>query len=122
MYDQYATEVKERFPQLVTQDAVSSETAKPVNIKLCLDPERLNSTVALGFIDNVTSVGYLTEKRLRTYLDSKAADSKELVAIEKLCGIFSPELYINMREDNATSSIQKLSVQNHNILRRNGLS
>ena len=40
-YDQYATELKERARQVVSEDSLSTEVVKPVNLKFCVDAEWL---------------------------------------------------------------------------------
>lgn len=101
LYDQYATEIKECAYQFVAQDTVTTELINPVSLKFCVDAEWLEATISLSFIDRVTSVDTLIEHRLRSYLASKAIESKQVVTLVKLDDIVSQELCINMREGNA---------------------
>ena len=49
-YDQYATELKERSRQVLSEDSLSTEVVKPVNLKFCVDAEWLESTVGNRFL------------------------------------------------------------------------
>lgn len=99
-YDQYVAELQERACQLVGQNAVSTEAVKPVSLKFCVDAEWLESTFALGFINNVTAVEDLTGSEQRGHLMCKARESKKVLSLENLDRIVSQELRTNMRDTN----------------------
>lgn len=121
-YDQYATEVKERAKQLAAKDVVSTEVARPVNLKFCVDAEWIESLIALDFLDDVTTYEELSDTRLRAYLDDKAVESKEVVTLDVLDDLVAKELRINMADSNAQSRIENLFISYHTLLRRHGLS
>lgn len=50
-YNHYSTTVLARSKQITT-DSLSTEAIKPVDLKFCVDPEFLESSIALGFIPN----------------------------------------------------------------------
>lgn len=102
-YDQYVAEIQERARQLVAKKLITTEAVSPANLKFCADPEWLELTIALRFIDDVETVKKLTDNQLRKILDSKAEESKEGITLEKLDTIVKQELGINTQGTNATS-------------------
>jgi len=117
-YDQYCTEIAERAAQF-GDDTVS---ARPVQLKFCVDSEYLASAISLGFISGATSLEDLTDAVLRTYLDTKSGASKETVTLSKLDRIVEKQLSMNMSDPSATSRMQGLFISYTTLLRKNGLS
>lgn len=66
--DQYANEVHSRAHQLGTESS-TTEPVRPVDMKFCIDADCLESTIALGFIDKVSTHDYLTDAEVRTFLE-----------------------------------------------------
>ena len=60
-YEQYAREVNERARQVVGEDVISTEAAKPVQMKYCVNAEWLESLIDLDFIPNVSSYNSLSD-------------------------------------------------------------
>lgn len=59
-YDQYSNAVKSRARQLSAYNA-TTEAVRPVELKFCVDPEYLESSIALVFIDGVESYENITD-------------------------------------------------------------
>jgi transposase InsO family protein len=121
LYDQYVEEVRARAQQLVPGE-VSTEAVRPVKLKFCVDPEYLESIIALGFIKDVQSYESLTDEILRQFLETKSQESKESVTIDILDKIVDRSLKMDMTDRNAESRMQNLFVSYHGILRRNGIA
>lgn len=121
-YAQYDAKLYRRERQLVGQNAVWTKAAKPGSLKVYVDTEWLQSTVALGFIDNVTAIEDLMQSKLSTLLISKSEESREILSLENLDKRVSQELHMNMPDAHDTSRIQDDLVPYHFILRRSGLS
>lgn len=121
-YDQYAKEVSTRALQLLSTGTATSEAVRPVNLKFCVDAEYLQSTIDLGFIDDVDSYDNLNDDVLRAYLYKKGEECKESVNLSTFDSIISKELKMDMSDKNATSRVQNLFVLYHTLLRRNGVS
>lgn len=84
-YDQYCRTVIARAKQLKSTEGSSSATTEAtlsMQLKCCVDTQHFISCIALGFIDDVTSFDDMTDKQLRTYLDSEAMESKDAVTID----------------------------------------
>lgn len=121
-FDQYVNKVTERAKQLVNTDVPSAEIVSPVCLKFCIDPEWLESLIALDFIPRVKSFESLSDNTLMSYLDGKAKESKVVVTLETLDKLVSKNLRTNMADTNAKSRIENLFVAYHSVLRRHGLS
>lgn len=119
-YDQYANEVLARAQQLGTGSS-SNEPVRPVDLKFCVNVEFLESSIALGFITGANDYKSLSDELVRTFLEQRAEESKEVVTLEKLDEIVSRELRTNMRNTNASARMQDLFASYHTILVRNGL-
>eukprot|EP00180_Rhodochaete_pulchella_P004327 Plantae.Rhodophyta-Rhodochaete_pulchella.ctg8067.p2 GENE.Plantae.Rhodophyta-Rhodochaete_pulchella.ctg8067~~Plantae.Rhodophyta-Rhodochaete_pulchella.ctg8067.p2 ORF type:complete len:139 (+),score=24.65 Plantae.Rhodophyta-Rhodochaete_pulchella.ctg8067:187-603(+) len=105
-YNQYASKVHERVEQLVVDGVTFTKILAPLHIKSCEDPEWTESLISLGFLDGVPSYDALTEDELRAYLNSKAEELKETVALDDLDEIVAKELCINMSDSALKSRIQ----------------
>ena len=121
LYDQYCKEVLSRPAQRTATGSISTEAVQPVNIKYCVDPEYLESAIALGFIE-ATSYDELSEIDLREHLDQKAQESQETITLETLDEIVDINLRMNKKDKNSKSRMESLFVSYHSLLRRNGLS
>lgn len=121
-YDHYATEIKSRAHQLAFEDATTTEAVRPVNLKIFVDSEWLESAVSLGFIDGADTVEDLTDELLRKYLEKKAEEKKELFTVSTLDAIIQKELTMDMYDKSAKSRMESLFTSYISILRRNGLS
>lgn len=97
-YDQYCKEITERAQQLTVDGATSSEPICPVSLKFCIDPEYLDSVIALGSLPGVTDYASLIDLELLKYFDSKAEDSNESVNLDALDKIFERELKMKMSD------------------------
>lgn len=118
-YDQYCYEVSSRARQISGTDA--AEPVSPVEIKFCVDVDFLGSSIDLGFIDGADSYDTITSDLVRSFLESRAKESKEIITLKKLDKIVAEELRMNMWNTDATARMQDLFSQYHTILRRNGL-
>jgi len=122
LYDQYCNEITARARQITTDQAISTEAVRPVNIKFCVDPEFLEFATVLGFIDGADTVEDLTDEMLRDYLDEQAQESQETVSLTTLDTIVEEELHMDMSDRSARSRMQGLLISCHKLLRRHGLS
>lgn len=95
---------------------------QPVNLKFCVDAEWLESTVALGLIENIDNLDELSDTLLRAYLDSKAVDQKSSLTLDMLDSIIGKELCMVMTDKSAKARMESLFVSYLSILRRNGLA
>ena len=119
-YDQYVTEIVERSAQYGDVDAAG--TARPVQLKFCVDSEYLASAIDLGFVDGVDTIEELTDPLLRAYLEKKAETSKETVTLSALDKMVEKHLSMNMSDPSATSRMQGLFISYTTLLRKSGLS
>jgi len=115
-YDQYVTEISERAAQY------GDTSARPVQLKFCVDSEYLSSAIGLGFIKDITKLEDLTDAVLRTYLDKKAETSKETVTLSSLDRMVDKQLSMNMADPSATSRMQALFISYYSLLRKSGLT
>lgn len=120
-YDQYAKEVEERARQL-SRHTVVTEPISPVHLKFCVDADWIESLLTLGFIADTSSYEDLTDELLRSYLEKKAEESKEVVTIDTLDKLVEDKLRIDMTDSDARSRIENLFVSYLTLLPRNGLS
>lgn len=109
-YDEYARELKECAQQITGGNLVSTDIEKPVQIKLCVNSEWLESFIDLEFILNADSYDSLEGVTLRNYLDSKASSVKDVVTIDMLDNIVEKNLRINMDEKDARFKTENLFV------------
>lgn len=121
-YDQYDREVKERAQQIVCEQVLSTDVAKPVQHKFCVDSEWLESVIELDYIKGVKSYDELTDANLCEYLESKAEPSKSVVTTDMLDKIFEDSLRMDMTDNDARSRIEDLFVTYKSLLRRHGVS
>ena len=120
LYDQYTNEVLARALQLSDSEQ-PAEAGKPVDLKFCVEPEYLESAIALGFIPGVLSYRQLDDTTLRAFLDKKAEECKESVTLSSLDNFVSKNLKMDMQDSSAVSRMQSLFVSYHTLLRQNGL-
>lgn len=121
-YDNYAKEVQERARQLVARNVVTNEVVTPVNLKFCVDSKWLESLIALNFIDKVSTYYDLSDSQLRSFLEKKAKESKEVVTLNMLDNIVKRELHTNMQDPNAKSRTENLFISYYSMLLQHGLS
>ncbi|PXF46452.1 hypothetical protein BWQ96_03777 [Gracilariopsis chorda] len=121
-YDQYSTEIKEKARQHTVTNTLSVKPVEPVSLKFCVDPEYLESALALNRIPFVTDIDALTDQDLRAYLEKKAEPSKSCANLSFLDHIVEHELRMDMRDIGARSRIESLFISYHTLLRRHGLS
>lgn len=122
LYDQYSKEVTARAQQLTIQGTTTTEAIRPVNLKYCVDPEYLESALALGFIKDISDYDALTDQVLRACLDEKAQESKEDLTLEALDNIFTSELVMDICDKNSKSRMETLFLSYYKMLRRNGIA
>lgn len=80
--------MSERAQQITGEDVLSTDNAKPVQLKFGVNSIWLESVIDLEFIKGVTKYEDLTDDQLRTYLDSKTESSKDVLSIDMLDKIF----------------------------------
>ena len=68
---------------ITTSGTTSQEAVRPVNLKFCDNPNHLESTIALDFIE-FHDYDALTSSVLRTHVDQKAKKSQETFNLEPL--------------------------------------
>lgn len=122
LYDQYEREVTARAAQVTGADAATTEAVRPVSLKFCVDPEFLESAIALDLIPDASSYNDLTDTVLRKHLEAEAIDSKEALSLDALDEIVNRELRMDMANPNSRSRMQTLFVSYHKLLRRHGIS
>lgn len=121
-YDQYVTEIAERSKQLTAASTITTEAISPVNLKFCVDAEWIDSLIALGFIESISTVEELTDALLRDYLNGEAQESKEVMNLHSLDDIVKKELRTDMSDSNAKSRMRNLFVSYRAILKRHGVA
>ncbi len=122
-YDQYVNEFNVLYEKLLSVDdnAISSEPAKPVALKFCVDAELIGSGIGLGRImDTETGqavADYEThwDKTLRAYRDYEAESSRDVVAIQTIRKIVSKSLRMDMRNQSASSRVQPLFISYYSL-------
>lgn len=100
---------------MVVIDIVSSEAVTLVHLKYCVDLVWMESLIGFEFLEDIISYDFLTDNRLRTYLDSKAKESKDNTTLDRLDSAVSTELEINMSDSSARSRIENLIVSYHSL-------
>lgn len=51
----------------------------PVNLKYCLDSERLESVLALGYLQKATTYDDVEDEELREFLDSEKQERRRTI-------------------------------------------
>lgn len=114
-YNQYEKKVKERTHQLVAEVIVANENVLPARLKFCMDPEYLESSLVLGFIEDDANFDDLKETFLRSFLNSKTIEEMSTVTIDSIGTIVESQLYMNLADSSAKSRMQNLFVCYHCI-------
>ena len=122
LHDQFSKEVKARASQIVEGTFNLTEAVQKLNLKYSVDPEYLQSSLALEFIPGATTYDDLTDDQLRSFLSSKAKESKDYFTLSSLDKILYGKLHMDMQDRSATSRILSLFVACHSLLCRNGPS
>lgn len=86
-----------------------------------MDDDYLESSIALGVIDNASSYSHLAEAQVRKCPESRSQELKKVVTMEKLDAIVASELQTNMRSNDATARMLGLLVDYRTNLGRHGL-
>lgn len=94
---------------------------RSVDIKFSVDVNFLESTISLGFVDNVLSYDDLTDTAVRTFLEESAKEANEVVTLDMINKIVEAELLTNVEKPNSKGRIQDLCTSYHTILHRNVL-
>lgn len=82
----------------------------------------MHSCIALGLLNEKATVADLTDTALRSYLENKAKESKDLITVDSLHCIVKEELKMNMADTSAKSRMDSLFISYLSHLRRNNLS
>lgn len=72
--------------------------------------------IVLGVIPSMSCYDNLTDRQLRTFLDQKAWECREVVTLDTLDDIVLRGLRTDMTDTNAATRIEKLFVQYTTIL------
>lgn len=120
-YDQYARYITDRAKQLVGKDIVTSEPITPVQLKICVDPDLIQSIIDLDFLPDVSPYDDRTDEPLRTYSDSKTEDSKQVVTLDAPDDLVSAELRTDMSDAFARSRMENVLPSYLSLLRLKGL-
>lgn len=118
-YDQYSNEVValEKHPQT---ESATSETVNSVSIKIYVETEYLESSIALDFIFDSKSYKDLTDQQVRDFLETRLFELREAVNLERFDEIVHRELQKkNMKNTSGTARMQALFVDYHTLLSRN---
>lgn len=108
--DQYAREVQERPKQNSDATILSTDIAKPAQMRFCVSSEWFETVIDLGSIPIVDSYDDLNDDDLGTYFEWKAASSKDVMTIEMLDKIVKGSLRIYMTDKDTRSRIKDLFV------------
>jgi len=108
LYDQYCCEVVARVQKITQSGTVMTESVRPVNLKYCVDPEYLESVIALGFLKDVDDYESLSDETLRSYLDDKAKQCEEAATLDSLEKVVGAELQMYMTDPDARSRMECL--------------
>lgn len=119
-YDQYSTTVLARAKQL-TNESLTQEAIRPVELKFCVDAEWIESRIALGFITEAQDYASLTDEIIRAFLDKRSAESKKTISLAQLDNIVKHKLRTNMANHDAEARMEDLFTDYHTLLSRNGL-
>lgn len=107
--------------QLTVDGSTTTEPIRPVNLRFCVDPETLDSTVSLGFLQGVYTADTLTDTVLREYLNGKAQEPEGTVTLDTLDALGRTALVMDMKDASAISRMESLFVSYHKLLHRHGL-
>lgn len=121
LYDHYTREVVSRAQQL-TAGGITTEAVSLVNLKFCVDPEIIESALALGSIPDYSDYGTLTDAALLIYLEGKSQESKDSVNLDTLDNLVRTQLRMDMTDKNAKSRMEAFFMSYHKMLRMNGLA
>lgn len=102
-YDQYSHELLLRARQIATPE--DEDPVRPIDIKYCVDGDLLESSIDLGFIPGAESYKTSTSEQVRSFLDSRATESKNTITLARLEKIVEDELRTNMRHTDATAQM-----------------
>lgn len=120
-FDQYSTTTLALVKQITT-DSLSTEVIKPVGLKFCVDPEFLQSSIALGLVSNAVDCEILANHYVCELLDERCKESKETVTLDQLDKLVQNWLRTDMRNSNATTRMQDMFAEYYTFLILNGLN
>lgn len=78
------------------------------DIKLCVDVEFLESSIALRFPRAARNYEFRTDNQVQTFLDNLCKKLKESITLESLNSIVKNELQTNMKHSNATARMKDI--------------
>lgn len=105
-YDAYCKEVKSRIYQLAQESSVSLEPSRPVVIYFCVDADHVESAVECDMNPSCTSVEELTDKSLRSFLDSEGQETQPSVTGNDLPKLVETVLKMDMTVKSATGQMK----------------
>lgn len=109
-------DVRSRAHRLSTASS-TTEPVSPVNITSCVNLDFLESTITLGFIDDVSTYEDVTDAAVQTFLEERVKESKDAVTLDVLEKIVRTELRTNMKHSNRKAGMYDLFCIFHTILR-----
>lgn len=121
-YELYAREATERPKQIICDRVISTETAKPVRLKLCVNFKWLESVTNCGFISNVDSCNEIRKDERRSYVDVKAEASKDFFAVSTLDKLVKTDLRTDMIDTDALAMLSNLFVSYESLVCHHGLA
>lgn len=108
--------------QLTGGDITMTDVARPGQLKLCVNSERLESAIDLAFIEKLMKYKDLTDNQLRIYLNSKVESPKDIVTINTLDMMVEDDLRMDINDKDKTSQIGSVIISKKLLLQRNGLA
>lgn len=97
------------------------ESARPIGLIYCVNTEQLESAVECGWIPDCTDVESLTDKSLRSYLESESQETSETLTEAELTKMVESDLKMDMSVKSAKSRMKLLFMSYKSMLRTNGL-
>ena len=120
-YEAYCREVQARAAKVAGEDSTTEEPGRPVDLVLCVDADQIESTVECGLILNCTSVETLTNKSLRSFLETEAQESQTTVTESDLAKVVETALKMDTSVKSAKGRMKLLFMEYKSPLPTNGL-
>ena len=117
-YDNYANELKARGNQV--GDSAKVETTRPVQLKLCVDVDVLESMVESDLFTGVTTSESLTDEILRKQLEKMSVVKKADLTLAQFTEMVEKILKMDMSDPSAESRMTNLFISYRTIVRKVG--
>lgn len=119
-FDQYERKIHARASQL-NYDEKQRDSIRPVNLKLCLDLELLDSALAVGYLPTAEKYEDVDDKELCVFLENETQKRRTTISTTNVDGIVDSELRTEINVRSTATQMKVLFVWYNTLLRRSGM-